>query len=90
MFLFTNFLEWRAEEVQVLLCADQEGFEETDIYSYQDMTVCYGQRPFKSSDSQTEVDHEFPAGQAPKSEFPRDEFPPAQSSKAAEPKPELK
>jgi hypothetical protein len=53
-------------------------------------TVCYGQRPFMSSETQSEVEHEFPTDSPSKAASPRDGFPAAQSSKAAESKPQPK
>jgi hypothetical protein len=45
MFLFTNYLGWRPEEIQVLIAKIRAELRDVSIHGYQYMTVCYGQKP---------------------------------------------
>ncbi|OWP04674.1 hypothetical protein B2J93_5693 [Marssonina coronariae] len=45
MFLMTQYLGWRAEEVEVLCAHIRSDLRNRDIHAYQNVTVCYGQKP---------------------------------------------
>ncbi|KAL2126993.1 hypothetical protein VTI74DRAFT_11497 [Chaetomium olivicolor] len=45
MFLFTKFLGWRVEEIQVLLAHIRRELRDSSIHAFQDVVVCYGQKP---------------------------------------------
>jgi SAM-dependent methyltransferase len=45
MYLFTKYLGWRIEEIQVLIAGIRKELRDSAIHGYQEMTVCYGQRP---------------------------------------------
>ncbi|KAF2452464.1 putative methyltransferase [Lineolata rhizophorae] len=45
MHLFTNYLGWRAEEIQVMIAAIRKELRNKSIHAYQNISICYGQRP---------------------------------------------
>ncbi|QKX57587.1 uncharacterized protein TRUGW13939_04705 [Talaromyces rugulosus] len=47
MFLFTKFLGWSPEEVQVLLAKIRLNLRDRAIHGYQYISICYGQKPMQ-------------------------------------------
>lgn len=45
MFLFTKYLGWQREEVQILIANIKRELRDPNIHAYQFITVCYGQCP---------------------------------------------
>ncbi|KAF2429240.1 hypothetical protein EJ08DRAFT_671167 [Tothia fuscella] len=45
MHLFTNYLGWQREEVQVFIAGLRRENRDPKIHGYQNISICYGQRP---------------------------------------------
>merc|ERR1712098_644272 len=54
MFLMTKYLGWRSEEVEILCAHIRRDLRNKNIHAYQDVTVCWGQKPGGTSAVVTE------------------------------------
>ncbi|KIW07046.1 uncharacterized protein PV09_01938 [Verruconis gallopava] len=52
MFLFTNYLKWQKEEVQVLIAGIRKNLRDPNLHGWQNISICYGQKPMNPAPTQ--------------------------------------